>query len=226
MSESLAAGIRISPEITSTVAASGSGAVPGFAVATTNAPSGAGLVGVGDIPGLSNGVPTAAAGDPPLIVPMASNALASTVSALVNAPVLGTVFGSTAPQQSASEHGGDLGGSFVNLESSLTQSPNLGGVLQAPGIALPFAVAQIDLSMTGYQARSSSAPAAQPNAGQAAIIDWGSNRISALDQLGTVSSKETSDWLDDFLNHLGQTELQRNPNAGIRVRPASTSASA
>jgi len=27
------------------------------------------------------------------------------------------------------------------------------------------------------------------------------------------------DWLDDFLNHLGQDEALWNPNAGIRVRP-------
>jgi hypothetical protein len=45
-----------------------------------------------------------------------------------------------------------------------------------------------------------------------------------LDRLG--SSNASQDWLDDFLNHLGQNETQRNPNAGIRVRPTMASAHA
>jgi hypothetical protein len=41
-----------------------------------------------------------------------------------------------------------------------------------------------------------------------------------LDQLdSSKDSHDSQDWVDDFLNHLGQNATQRNPNAGISVRP-------
>jgi hypothetical protein len=41
-----------------------------------------------------------------------------------------------------------------------------------------------------------------------------------LEHLASTPSTDSQDWLDDFLNHLGQNETRWNPNAGIRVRPA------
>jgi hypothetical protein len=65
---------------------------------------------------------------------------------------------------------------------------------------------------------------ARPDAGEAAVIDWGSAGLGTSNQLG--SSDESQDWLDDFLNHLGQNQTQRNPNAGISVRPNAAGAPA
>jgi hypothetical protein len=65
---------------------------------------------------------------------------------------------------------------------------------------------------------------ARPDAGEAAVIDWGSAGLGTSNQLG--SSDESQDWLDDFLNHLGQNQTQRNPNAGISVRPTAAGAHA
>ena len=49
-------------------------------------------------------------------------------------------------------------------------------------------------------------------------IKWDNLDDSGAENLGTSLAVGSPAWLDDFLNHLGQTELQRNPNAGIRVR--------
>jgi hypothetical protein len=48
-------------------------------------------------------------------------------------------------------------------------------------------------------------------------IDWNRNRSSFMEKI--ASSNGTQDWQNDFLNHLGKDGLQRNPNAGLRVRP-------
>jgi hypothetical protein len=61
-------------------------------------------------------------------------------------------------------------------------------------------------------------------AGDSTVIDWGSAGLGTSNQLG--SSDESQDWLDDFLNHLGQNQTQRNPNAGISVRPNAAGAPA
>jgi hypothetical protein len=48
-------------------------------------------------------------------------------------------------------------------------------------------------------------------------IDWNRNRNSFVEKI--AASSETRNWQDDFLNHLGKDGLERNPNAGLRVRP-------
>jgi len=47
-----------------------------------------------------------------------------------------------------------------------------------------------------------------------------------VDSLDGGVAGNSKDWLDDFLNHLGQDETLWNPNAGIRVRPSSATAAA
>ena len=116
---------------------------------------------------------------------------------------------------------GDSGGvSFVNLSSPLTQNLGSAAVVSTSERALPSADAAEDFFHT-YQPHSSSLPAAKP---EVPVIDWQGSSLGPLDQHNVVSPKATSDWLDDFLNHLGKTEAQRNPNAGIRIRPTSSSA--
>jgi hypothetical protein len=53
-------------------------------------------------------------------------------------------------------------------------------------------------------------------------IDWTSNRTVLMDKV--ASANENRDWQGDFLNHLGKDELQRNPNASLKVRPGVFSA--
>ena len=58
--------------------------------------------------------------------------------------------------------------------------------------------------------------AGTPNAVKA-VIAWD----SSLD-VGPAGASQ--DWLDDFVNHLGQNEAVWNPNAAIRVRPTMATA--
>jgi hypothetical protein len=145
--------------------------------------------------GLDVGLGAAAIILPPGVV---TTAFAGTV------PVSGIVLGSGAPPQSvsSSQRPGYVGGSFVNIGPS------------GSGVVPPPAATSVDPSPAGRGSRSDTL-GSRPDAGGAPTIDWGSERSGALDHL--TSSKDSQDWLDDFLNHLGQNEMQRNPNAGIRV---------
>jgi hypothetical protein len=49
-------------------------------------------------------------------------------------------------------------------------------------------------------------------------INW-DNTIDGLGNSSSAPAAGSPEWLDDFLNHLGQSQAQRNPNAGIRLRP-------
>jgi Ca2+-binding RTX toxin-like protein len=50
------------------------------------------------------------------------------------------------------------------------------------------------------------------------VVDW-SDFFGGNTRLGKADQGDGSPvWLDDFLNHLGQTAAERNPNADIRVR--------
>jgi len=53
----------------------------------------------------------------------------------------------------------------------------------------------------------------------APTINWDTQ----IDVTGSLASSTVTSptWVDDFLNHLGQSETQRNPNAAIKVRPTS-----
>jgi hypothetical protein len=57
---------------------------------------------------------------------------------------------------------------------------------------------------------------------QATSINW-DNDLGAVEHLASGPSNGSQEWLDDFLNHLGQEKSQWNPNASIRVRPMSVS---
>jgi hypothetical protein len=65
--------------------------------------------------------------------------------------------------------------------------------------------------------------AAKPGMVEDAIINWDSDGLSSLDNRLSASAEGSKDWLDDFLNHRGQTGQQRNPNVGLRVLPTGSS---
>jgi hypothetical protein len=106
--------------------------------------------------------------------------------------------------------------------SNTVRSDDLGGSAGAAA-SRPVAAAQADTSAAERPSSRPSNPASEP---PSMNFD---NRIDALDRLASGSSAGSQDWLNDFLNHLGQSETQRNPigqsetqrnpNAGIRVRP-------
>ncbi|HKS61475.1 MAG TPA: hypothetical protein VJT13_07250, partial [Xanthobacteraceae bacterium] len=95
-----------------------------------------------------------------------------------------------------------VGGSFVSLAGTA-------GTASATGVPSDQPAAQQQASVSS--AKVSPAP----------TIDWSKPIEMTVNQAaGPVISPV---WIDDFLNHLGQSEKERNPNAAIRVRPASTS---
>jgi hypothetical protein len=112
-------------------------------------------------------------------------------------------------------------GSFVTLGSALTT--DLGGNLSGPS-AIPAYVPASEPSPVDHSSKLLNTSEARPDAGEATVIDWGSEGLGTLNQLG--SSEEPQDWLNDFVNHLGQNQTQRNPNAGISVRPTAAGAHA
>jgi hypothetical protein len=52
-----------------------------------------------------------------------------------------------------------------------------------------------------------------------ATIAWDNGGVGRFDAFGSDLAGGSQNWLNDFLNHLGQDEAQWNPNAGLRVRP-------
>jgi hypothetical protein len=74
---------------------------------------------------------------------------------------------------------------------------------------------------TAGESKTAAPPAEQPVAQRSSSlpspnINW-DNRIDT--KLASGSSASSQIWLDDFLNHLGQNESQRNPNAALRIKP-------
>jgi hypothetical protein len=113
-------------------------------------------------------------------------------------------------------------GSFVSIDPSLTA--NLGGNLSGPSTVPPFATGP-EASPAEHHSRTANTSGARPGAGEAPTIDW--SGTGTLDQLdSSKGSNDSEGWLDDFLNHLGQNATQRNPNAGISVRPTAAGAHA
>jgi len=176
--------------------------------ATANGRGGASFTGIRDFLGLTFGMSADVSDRSQGSGSLATNPPAST--AFTGPPQNSIIIGSGGAQQAGPQRYSDFGSSFVNLASPLGLSTNLIGGVQAQ----PVGLAEIDPALAADQGRSSSAPVAPPNGPP--VIDWN----GVPDQVNTAT-KETSVWLDDFLNHRGQTALQRNPNAAMRVRPAS-----
>jgi hypothetical protein len=136
------------------------------------------------------------------VTPLAVGSTPASIGLAGIVPASEIVLGSVASPQAASNTSRDssIGGSFVNIGLSGSG---------AASVAIPE-----DASPAGSHGRLPNAAA-----GTAPIIDWGTDRAGAWKGLAS-GSDQSQDWLDDFLNHLGRSEVQRNPNAGIRVRPS------
>jgi hypothetical protein len=100
--------------------------------------------------------------------------------------------------------------SFVSLGASL--SVNLG---ETNGKSQAAAGVDEASAAEHRSARASDATKAAP------AIKWNGDADTS-DRLSSGPADSSPAWLDDFLNHLGQNETQRNPNAGLRVRPVSS----
>ena len=102
-----------------------------------------------------------------------------------------------------------------------------GMTLQAGVRALPAGDAHVQVSSSSGAAATpspyydSTGPYAFFGAGNAGnttpAIDWSNAVIGVSEQRKAGQRAPSSAWLGDFLNHLGQSETQRNPNLGIRV---------
>src|SRR5262249_34671075 len=91
---------------------------------------------------------------------------------------------------------GDIGGSFVSLAAGTR----------------PAAAENDEPATPQHTSRPSKEDTGVPT------IKWDNSDDDAAENLASDPAAGSPAWLDDFLNHLGQTEAQRNPNAGIRVR--------
>jgi hypothetical protein len=113
-----------------------------------------------------------------------------------------------------------FGGNFVDFGAPLGWSSNAAAAPAAPSLP-PADIA--DVPAAGPDSPRVVAPAA-PNAGKAAVIAWNTDHIVGLDSFDAGSPGRSGDWLNDFVNHLGQSEDVWNPNAVIRVWPTTPSA--
>jgi hypothetical protein len=114
---------------------------------------------------------------------------------------------------------GLAGGTMVTVDAR--SSVDLGSQMSPWQIAPAFAGLGF-ADLPAASASSSSVRATEPsNLVDSAIINWDRDGLSSLDT--QRSSEGSKDWLDDFLNHRGQTGQQRNPNVGLRVMPAGSS---
>ncbi|MGY3658239.1 hypothetical protein [Bradyrhizobium sp. USDA 376] len=139
-------------------------------------------------------LPAVAKADEPSGITLISNILLSPIaSASQNAEVRKSV--------GASE---DPGKSFVSLSASLT-----GGVPKSS------TVSQDDLSTPEHHSSR-----IINSAKETTSINW-RNSLDDVEHLASGPSNGSQEWLDDFLNHVGQNKAQWNPNAGLRVRPLS-----
>ena len=104
----------------------------------------------------------------------------------------------------------------------------MGGLLAA-GVritpqAMPMVAAAVDLPRVFFAPSFDSAGAGFAAAPQAAAprIDWSPARARGPAVL-TAPTADKAGWQRDFVNHLGQTETQRNPNLGFRLHLPVTS---
>ena len=146
-----------------------------------------------------------------MVVPQSGSAVADSTP---SASYLGSLtqseitVGPKSPQLSL--RSGDLIGKFVDLDMSVgwsgeTTAREAGDTLAEDG--------------TSVQPESSSAPATSSHsaAKQRNARDIGNT--GSPESVDRAKAAFSQDWLDDYLNNLGQNGSVRDPNAGIRVHP-------
>jgi hypothetical protein len=146
-----------------------------------------------------------------MVVPQSGSAVADP---LPSASYLGSLtqseitVGPKSPQLSL--RSGDLIGKFVDLDMSVgwsgeTTAREAGDTPAEDG--------------TSVQPESSSAPPASSHPATKPRIAWDIGQTGAPESVDRGKAAFSQDWLDDFLNNLGQNGSVRDPNAGIRVHP-------
>ncbi|HVC56950.1 MAG TPA: hypothetical protein VND95_13400, partial [Stellaceae bacterium] len=213
MSEYLSPGLRLAPPVNGSPAAATTSAAIGAPVTPTLLDSadrpaagvapqsgGAQDVAVGYVVvaagGLTSYAPIAVAPPPPAF----GDLLLSSI--LVGPDLL--------PPVAAAPSNG-LEGGFVSLGGG----PNASSDTFAPPAGGPLGSA--DLPSPAPHHSDDKPPAGAKN-GKPATIAWDSSGFGNADSLDGGLSGNSQDWLNDFLNHLGQDETLWNPNAGLRVR--------
>ncbi|UVO40540.1 hypothetical protein KUL72_23840 [Bradyrhizobium arachidis] len=98
----------------------------------------------------------------------------------------------------------DPGKSFVSLSASLTGGAPKGSTVPQEDVSSPQQHSSRNIN----------------GAKETTSINW-QNNLDAVEHLASGPSNGSQEWLDDFLNHVGQNETQWNPNASLRVRPLS-----
>jgi hypothetical protein len=134
---------------------------------------------------------------------------------------IGVALGTAAPAAApnAAPRDSYLGGSFIALGPLPSVAMDLGNDWStSPGVTLPSSLAtpETDPAPLRHSHSSTPAPSAKP------AIAWDGDGSSLFNGAQTGDAGQPQDWLQDFLNHLGQEESRWNPNAGLRLRPAGT----
>jgi len=139
-------------------------------------------------------VPAVAKADEPSGITLISNIL---LSPIASASQNGEVRKSVGTDE-------DLDKSFIALSASLTG-----------GNPKSSTASQDDLSSPEHHSSRNINSAKETTS-----INW-QNSLDAVEHLASGPSNGSQEWLDDFLNHVGQDKAQWNPNASLRVRPLS-----
>jgi hypothetical protein len=226
MSEYLAPGTRLAPAVD---AASGVGSHgTGTAAISGGSPSSA--------HGATGGVRAQGSNsETPLTAPLAKGATArdnlfsGAAFVLPKEPIVVPPTGSAAADSLPSaSYVGSLTQSEITLGSSIPSlSLRSGGLIGSP--------VELDVSRgwsgesSAWQSGDATSPAVEEDTPTAPIASsHAATKRVALNSSGTdapegvVAREKTAfsqDWLDDFLNNLGQNGSLGNPNAGIRIRP-------
>jgi len=112
----------------------------------------------------------------------------------------------------AEDQGQDVTGRV--LQAGVRELPT-GDALKVPGVA-PAAATKAGAPITFATDLGIGTP----------VIDWTNVLNGPSDRFRGISDGDAPAWFGDFVNHLGQNETQRNPNASIRVRIPAISAGA
>jgi len=139
-------------------------------------------------------VPAVAKADEPSGITLISNIL---LSPIASASQNGEIHKSVGTAE-------DLGKSFVALSASLTGGNPKSSTAQQDDLSSPEHHSSRNIN----------------SAKETTSINW-QNSLDAVEHLASGPSNGSQEWLDDFLNHVGQDKAQWNPNASLRVRPLS-----
>jgi hypothetical protein len=113
----------------------------------------------------------------------------------------------------------------VAVDGASAPAPQISASVQSSDDSIP-SVASLEPGVHEAEVISSDPPVVEAHSSRPSdqasakpTINWDS-AFDVVADSSSVSAVGSPEWLDDFFNHLGQSEAQRNPNAGIRLRPS------